>query len=143
MATLQNGQWETPTDYLLPDIIDIRESDGTWIYKARAKWFINRGGEKFSLEKIEQDVLKETGIEVLGFPIKDQRLGEELGLVIQCHPDEFSHQKEKVFFCLKRIYLREFNPEMALPVDEIPRNESQKKDRKKSLEIFCKNLNTL
>ena len=143
MATLQNQKWETPTDYLLPDIIDIRESDGTWIYKARAKWFINRGGEKFSLEKIEQDILKETGIEILGFPLKDQRLGEELGLVIQSSTTEFADRRKQVFSCLKRIYLRDFNSEMALPLDEIPKNESQKKDRKKSLEIFCKNLNTL
>lgn len=140
LAMLQDGQLLFPKDYLLPDIIDIREEDKVWVYKTRSQWFINRGGEKFSLEKIEQNVMKDTGIDILCFPLKDERLGEELGLVIDSNFVDFEEKRTQVFLSLKRIFLRDFNFNYSVPVAEIPLNENRKRDRKKALEIFCKNL---
>ena len=60
-----------------------RRADGALIFEGRSDLVINRGGEKLSLELLESAALSELAIEVLAVAVPDERLGEDLGLLIK------------------------------------------------------------
>ena len=137
LATIQEGQLLFLKDFVLPDVIHVRE-ENRWVYQTRSKWFINRGGEKFSLERIEQDIFNAIQIGVLGFPLADARLGEELGLLIQCEEEKFLEIKALIYSLLEKVFGRSFNKDNCMRISKLPKNENLKKDRKAAQEIFAK-----
>ncbi len=130
-----------PQRYELPDIIQVRDQDQHWIYKTRSNWFLNRGGEKFSLEGLESFVQQETGLETLCVGVPDQRLGEDLGILIRRQGDAASNLKNKVLQCLKEKTDREFSSQRMVLVDQLPLNENLKKDRKQAMSWIQTQLN--
>ena len=118
-------------------MIHVRE-ENRCVYQTRSKWFINRGGEKFSLERIEQDIFNAIQIGVLGFPLADARLGEELGLLIQCEEEKFLEIKALIYSLLEKVFGRSFNKDNCMRISKLPKNENLKKDRKAAQEIFAK-----
>lgn len=129
-AIIEEGVLTQPQSLTLPDIIRIRESDYHWIYETRANWFLNRGGEKFSLEKLETEILGATGIETLCCSLPDDRLGEDLGVLIKMkNPDNCDEIKNKILDCLYIKTDRKFNEDKIDFVVDWPRNQNQKIDR--------------
>ena len=137
IAIIENGVVTQPESLVLPDLVETRD-DGVLIYKARLNWFLNRGGEKFSLERFEKIIFDDLGIETLGFCVKDDRLGEDLGLLIKGPESVANTVKGKIIDLLKSDTGRKFESKNMLNVDEFPLNSSQKNDRLKAFEIFEK-----
>lgn len=78
-----NGKFylEFPKRILIRD--EIVKSGERLIYKGRSDLKMNRGGEKFSLELIEEKISQALGVPVLASVLPDPRLGEKLGLSLQ------------------------------------------------------------
>lgn len=133
-AILEDGHLTFPKELILPDLIEIRQSDEIWIYRARLNWFINRGGEKFSIEKIEEKIHQEIGIEVLGFQVPCSRRGEDLGLLIRATSSP--KMRESIVSILKKITHRNFDSNHFFFVNDFPMNSSAKADRRKAQEIY-------
>lgn len=136
-AIIEDQKIEFPKNHFLPDVLSIREDDQKWIYVTRSNWFLNRGGEKFSLEKLESEIHRITGIETVCVNLPDPRLGEDLGILIKtkstdCH-DIF---KKAVLETLKQTTLRSFNPEKIRFTKNLPLNRNQKTDRIRAKEFF-------
>ena len=120
---------------LLPDLIEEQSSNSNgWVYKARLNWILNRGGEKFSLEKIETSLFNEFSLESIACCIPDERLGEELGLLIKNSNENI----DKVYSYLEQEYGRKFK-DNYLFVEEFPRNNNLKIDRKTASQWLIKN----
>ncbi|MEZ4814354.1 MAG: class I adenylate-forming enzyme family protein [Bdellovibrionota bacterium] len=78
-----SGKFELdfPKKVLIKD--DLLIKDGRIIYQGRCDLKMNRGGEKFSLELIEEKIQESLGMPVLATALSDSRLGEKLGLCVQ------------------------------------------------------------
>jgi non-ribosomal peptide synthetase component E (peptide arylation enzyme) len=107
---------------------------GRWLYKGRLDLLMNRGGAKFSLEAIERTLHERLGIHTLACSLRDTRLGEDLGLVIQAA--EESAVLRSAQDVLKNVYSLKLQNERTRFVDELPLNECAKPDRKSLWTLF-------
>lgn len=137
VAIAQGQDLQFPKKILIKDEIHKSQS-GRYIYEGRTDLVINRGGAKVSLEFLE-DLLKEhLGIRAVCVPVSDDRLGQEVALLISSARDrglvdQIKDQIKKTIevkmgFSIKVDYIH--------PIAEIPHNTSLKIDRKRSSEIF-------
>lgn len=83
LAIIQDGKLEFPTSVLIRDRLQARPSDGALVHQGRTDLVLNRGGAKYSLELFEEALLRETGLSAVCVPLPDERLGEELGVLLQ------------------------------------------------------------
>ena len=112
-----------------------RRTDGVWVYLGRTDFMLNRGGEKFSLERIENSIFSEFGWAALAVARPDSRLGEELGLfirLVKMTPEEFKSLQD---FLLKSQGLK-LEPSHCRLIDEFPMNENSKSDRMRATRLF-------
>ncbi|OUR99683.1 hypothetical protein A9Q84_01270 [Halobacteriovorax marinus] len=131
-AIIQNNGIIFPGgEYLMSDIIK-KKDDGNLQYISRNNLVLNRGGEKFSLEMIEAYLLDELSLNVVSVCVNDERLGEDLGGLIES-PDQESIQN--ILFKLKEKFNRNFNSHNFKIVNSLPKNSNAKVDRKSALEI--------
>lgn len=132
LAVIQNKGITFPEgQYLLSDTLAL-DSKGHYHFKKRSDLILNRGGEKFSLEEIESEIKNTFQINSVAIPIKDQRLGEELGLVF-----EGAQTLDKdIHFKISNMCKRNFKIEYFMGVESIPVNANAKFDRKKCLELI-------
>ncbi len=121
-----------PSEFILPDIIEVRQRDQHWVYQARSQWFLNRGGEKFSLEGLESAIQKDVQVEALCVSVPDPRLGEDLGILITKPQQDLEVLKNNIIQCLKKKTHRDFNRNNVVVIDRFPLNENLKKDRLKA-----------
>ncbi|MEM7646662.1 MAG: class I adenylate-forming enzyme family protein, partial [Pseudomonadota bacterium] len=135
LATIENGSIEFPTSLHLPDLIDHRQK-GHWIYQGRSRWTLNRGGEKFSLEKLENDLSCQNNCEFLCLSLPHARLGEELGILVKHKPGLPENLKERVFKQLKKQTQRQFDPQFFKIISEFPFNDNLKVDRREAVKFF-------
>jgi acyl-CoA synthetase (AMP-forming)/AMP-acid ligase II len=127
-----------PTSITLSDSIRLR-SDGIYIYEGRSDLMINRGGTKFSLELIENTIRSQKDVEAICVPITDERLGEELGILLKkpAQPStDFSIRKAELYAFLQSHFGHGFDPRRCLEIEELPLNESFKNDRQQAREIL-------
>jgi len=82
LAIIEKDQIQFPETCVIADLTRQRE-DGTWIFCGRTDLQLNRGGHKFSLEQIEELLRHHFNLTVAATILPDERLGQELGLVIQ------------------------------------------------------------
>ncbi len=130
-----------PTTFELPDLVEVRASDQHWIYKARSNWFLNRGGEKFSLESLESILQESVPVETLCLGVPDPRLGEDLAIFYISSGSEQDRIKQQILSCLKEKTNRNFKAEKLFAIDQLPLNSSLKKDRKRAAEMMFRKLN--
>lgn len=133
LAILQGDHIEFPEKILLHDQIRYR-ADGILIYEGRTDLMLNRGGHKFSLEKIEDLLRTKGGVESVCVPVPDERLGEELGILIRAQEGiEISdrQQKERLYALLKSELGQAFGQNHFARIDSLPLNGSAKVDRKR------------
>lgn len=132
LAIIQNKTITFPEgQYLLSDTL-VLDSKGHYHFKKRSDLILNRGGEKFSLEEIESAIKKTFQINSVAMPIKDQRLGEELGLVFE-GPQA---QDKDIHYQISNTFKRNFKIEYFMGVESIPVNANAKFDRRKCLELI-------
>ncbi len=125
LAMIHQSELEFPKKIFIKDILEKR-SDGVLVYKGRADLVLNRGGEKFALEEIENYLKSEMDLDSVCVSLSDSRLGEELGILVR-NP---SPSKQGVYRLLKTRYGRDFNERYFQVAEEFPINASSKIDRK-------------
>jgi O-succinylbenzoic acid--CoA ligase len=97
----------------------------TWL--GRYDHVINTGGIKVIPELVEQQARRCTGLECLVLPEGDQKLGEQVVLLVEYHGE--NPPVEQWLECLRRSLSTYEVPRRVLPVKELPRNKSLKPDR--------------
>ncbi len=141
LAMIQNNHLEFPRSIFIKDVLEKRE-DGVLVYKGRAELVLNRGGEKFSLEEIENFLKEKMNLDSVCVPVAHPRLGEELGIVAK----GVSTNKQDIYESLKQRFGREFDDDLYQVILELPVTASSKLDRnecKKMMErsVVTPNLN--
>jgi acyl-CoA synthetase (AMP-forming)/AMP-acid ligase II len=130
MAMIFHDHIEFPKKVFLSDYLHKRE-DGVFLFGGRSDLTLNRGGEKLSLEKIEDLLQRELNTNVIACAIPDARLGQELGLIIAtpAGPEEASR-------VLERHFSAKFNRSLFLNTEAVPLNASMKPDRQKARQLL-------
>ncbi len=129
LAIINENSISFPKRFTIPDQIDVEE-DGSLKYIRRINLVLNRGGEKFSIEDIENRIREKFGIEVVGFSCPDTRLGEDLALAFLKSELDQSTKISDIYSFLEVQFGRSFNSKNNLLLDEIPVNHNSKFDRK-------------
>mgnify|MGYP000036761343 CR=1 FL=1 len=137
-AYIENGKVFFPNELILNDRVQER-ADGVFVYEGRSDSILNRGGQKLSFLQIERRLSEIEGLEVVGVPLRDRRLGEELGLVVEgVSLDEDS--KAKAFQQIHSLLSQEFGVVLSFEnirwVKSLPRNLNQKKSRGAAKKLF-------
>jgi acyl-CoA synthetase (AMP-forming)/AMP-acid ligase II len=126
LATIEDGVIHFPTDMLVRDRVNV-QPDGSMVFAARTDMVLNRGGEKFSLEHIEVALKEQLGLDSICVAVPDQRLGQELGVIIGRRPGV---TRDQVFALLEQVFGRKFDLSRYRELDQIPLNDNSKPDRK-------------
>jgi len=125
---------EFPAEQTIRDVIEVRE-DGRWIFCGRSDLILNRGGEKFSLERLESAIHSRTGLPALAVAVPDPRLGQNLGLLLRAETD-----REKAFESARNLLQREFGLRLERAqccfVSEFPAHASAKPNRREASRRF-------
>jgi acyl-CoA synthetase (AMP-forming)/AMP-acid ligase II len=128
-----NFEVEFPKRILIRD--DLAQSGDRIIYKGRCDLKMNRGGEKFSLELIEEKIQQALGVPVLATALPDLRLGEKLGLCLQSLSGAHDLKaKCKEFVALEFQWIVQDHEIHVL--ENFPTNANGKWDRRQALECF-------
>jgi acyl-coenzyme A synthetase/AMP-(fatty) acid ligase len=129
LAILQNGHVEFPRKMLIRDRLSTRPN-GRFVFEGRHDLVFNRGGMKFSLEEIER-YLRDTfpAADFLCVAVSDERLGEDLGLLVCAAEPATEAFRKTILFALHSKFLAHFNPARIVWVPELPTNATAKPDR--------------
>jgi acyl-coenzyme A synthetase/AMP-(fatty) acid ligase len=129
LAIIQNGRLDFPKKILIRDRL-ARLTEARLVFEGRYDLVFNRGGMKFSLEEIERH-LRETfpTSEFLGVAVHDERLGEELGLLVRAGDPPTETFRQAIAGALHTKFHAHFNPGHILWVTELPTNAAAKPDR--------------
>jgi len=139
LATITDGVIDFPTQLCIRDEVR-RRDDGVLVYQGRNDLVLNRGGEKFALEQIERTVRGATGVECVCVPVADERLGQELGLVVEKTSLPESDLKDAIYRVLKETLHRDFDRRLFTVVTKLPLNGSSKVDRQMSANILQESI---
>ena len=126
LATIENGIINFPLEMTIKDRVSVRP-DGSMVFSARTDMLLNRGGEKFSLEHIEAAMKRELGVDAICVALPDQRLGQELGVLMRSSKGVASDQ---IFAMLEKSFGKRFDSKRFKEVDALPLNDNSKPDRK-------------
>ncbi|MBS1961820.1 MAG: acyl--CoA ligase [Bdellovibrionales bacterium] len=140
LAIIQDGRIEFPRRILIRDRLGARPAPNgrtNYVFEGRYDLVFNRGGVKFSLEEIER-FLRESfpASEFLAVAVADDRLGEDLGLLVRAResrddrsaPSE-EESKKAILAALHGKFRAHFDPARVLSVSELPTNAAAKPDR--------------
>ena len=134
-AMIQNGRLEFPTSVMISD--DVRQrADGRLVYHGRTELILNRGGQKYSLEHIEEIVRSRLALDVVCVSLPDDRLGEDLGVLLRAHSgDESRAEFERVHEMVCQAFDSKFDLANFVGVPDFPMNENSKVDRRSGAEL--------
>lgn len=133
LALIENNQLSFPQLILIRD--ELIQKGDRLIYQGRTDLKLNRGGEKISLEVIEEEIQNALGVSALALALPDARLGEKLGILLQ----GLSPLEKTKALCqdlIKKNYSWPLLESEITIVESFPLNPSGKWDRKKALEAF-------
>lgn len=133
----ENQQFKTNEKILLKDsIVTAQSPSGTrYTYLGRTDLMINRGGIKFSLEVVEATIATKLAVKCAAASLFDQRLGDELGLIIQ---SENAVEKQKIQDLIKSEWGFKLDDSHIL-FKEIPLNQNGKINRTEVVKLLLKN----
>jgi hypothetical protein len=146
LAIFENENLATQSEIILRDhLISKKENQNSPVrfnYLGRTDLVLNRGGQKISLEAIESELGHYLERSCLCLSFFEQRLGEDLGILIapsnaEENVQDFEKIKSQAIDFLKEnfgIYLSEINIKLVA----IPHNANGKLDRMKALSEFLR-----
>ena len=137
LAIIEDQTIVFPKRVIIRDDIHIRASDEMYIFKNRSELVLNRGGTKYYLEHLESVIEAEIGLRVVGVVVPDERLGEDLGLLLVTdHLAEFEILKKKIQDFLKVKYAYFFDLKFCLTIPKLPVTSNGKIDRNQALMLL-------
>jgi O-succinylbenzoic acid--CoA ligase len=106
---------------------------GSFVWLGRYDNLINSGGIKIVPEEVEAMIMEKTRLECVAIGLPDIKLGQKLALVFEKDqaPASFASFKNE----LENHLPRRWKPKALLVVDQFPRNEALKVDRRKLMEM--------
>lgn len=125
LAIEHEGKVNFPEKILVRDDIETL-SDGSWKFKGRLDLVVNCGGQKLSLEGIEKAILEQVGVESLCLGLSDDRLGEDLGIILKSNDSQIT---SRVGELLATQFQKRLNPHHVMLVEQFPVNVNGKFDR--------------
>lgn len=148
LATVQDGRLELPRRILIRDQLERRPGDGMLVYRGRYELILNRGGQKFALEAMEESLRRALGLDSVCVATPDERLGEELGVLARSEAGDAASApgaalealRDQVFGHLEREFGARFDPARFAARAELPVNENGKVDRPRSLRELLSSL---
>lgn len=132
LATVEDGQVRFALSHTVRDELQMLE-DGRLAFAHRTDMVLNRGGEKFPLERIEAVLKTKLGVDAICVAVPDARLGSELGIIASAPVDLST---EALFETLSAVFKRRFNPAHMRRVARLPLNPSAKPDRKAAANLL-------
>jgi acyl-CoA synthetase (AMP-forming)/AMP-acid ligase II len=127
LAVIQNGAIIFPNGrFLIKDKLR-KCDDGTFQFIRKNDLMLNRGGEKFSLEAIEDIILKRFSKSIVAVSLYDKRLGEDLGILVK----GINENLGEIHSFLNKHYQRSFDEQKFRCIDSFPISSNAKVDRKK------------
>lgn len=135
LAFLQKGILVFPTAIHLNDELE-KNSDGSYTFLGRTDFVLNRGGEKFLLEDIEATLQAQLHIHAMAISVPDNRLGMDLGLLVEIPDHASAPTRESIRACLFEKYKTHFNDTLFFYVPRFPTTESGKWHRRESARIL-------
>ncbi|TWW11506.1 hypothetical protein E3A20_04790 [Planctomyces bekefii] len=148
LATIDGLKVEYPTSHYVADHIH-RDADGHLFFQGRTDIVLNRGGEKYPLDRMEILVKERVGLDVICVDVPDDRLGSELGIVVKDIPEnrrqnplETSAQDQQwpdlasLFALLKAEFGRSFETAHIRRSAKLPVNAQGKPDRQEARSLF-------
>ncbi len=125
LALSEGGALTFPTSHQVRDELTTL-SGGRYGFAGRLDFVLNRGGEKFPLERIEAVLKARHALDTICVALPDPRLGEELGILARA-----GRQLEPtaIYATLTEVFQRRFNPGLLTLIDELPLNANAKLDR--------------
>jgi len=127
LAILQDGTITFPEKILLKDDLQ-KNADGSYSFLGRTDFTLNRGGEKFKLEDIENHLFETFKLNATALAVPDTRLGFDLALLIDSTCAAAIH-REDMLKALHQKYRVLFNKALFQRTPHFPLNESGKRDR--------------
>jgi predicted hotdog family 3-hydroxylacyl-ACP dehydratase len=112
----------------------------SYIFNVRADLIINRGGLKISPELIESQLLTEFNLKSICIPFYSERLGEDIGLVVQANEIDKNELSERIINFVATKASVKISSEHII-FSEIPVNLNSKYDRKEALKIILRKKN--
>lgn len=135
LAVYEKNQWSHLNQTVkLADALEQRHADGTWLYRGRTTLMLNRGGLKYSLEKIEQALQNVIRQPFICLAIKHERLGEDLGILTET-PLEGKTQAKAAKVLYDHYHFR-LNEKLCRKIPTWPLNASGKIDRRACSEFL-------
>ncbi|MGE4133651.1 MAG: AMP-binding protein [Bdellovibrionales bacterium] len=134
LALVEGGKVEFPKRLTIRDQVHI-DHRGSWYFLGRLDLTLNRGGVKYSLESIERDLTDVLRSTIVATALRDDRLGEELGLVV-LEDSRNQVSPETVRRVLIDRWGFRIPPEHVRLVRDLPLNECGKLDRTRLKEAF-------
>lgn len=109
-------------------------SPGVFTWLGRYDNLINSGGVKIVPEEVESLIMTKTGIECIALGLPDKQFGQKLVLVFE--KEKLNRPLSAIKTALDDFLPTRWRPKELLAMDNIPRNESMKTDRRRLLEIL-------
>lgn len=125
---IEDSHIHFPKSLQVYDLIEQRNKD--WFFVGRSNLILNRGGEKFQLEVMEQALWDRYQQTFTCIAVADDRLGEELAIL-----SEGPAPKGLYLFLLAQ-FKRRFPKSLYFVIEKIPLNVNAKVDRKKCKELL-------
>lgn len=145
-ALLEENNLQQPQQMQIRDHLILDEQTQRYIFNGRSDLLINRGGLKYSPEVIESVIFSELGWRAVCMALYDERLGEDLGLIVEPYSIHPTARPETIFENLD-LYLNQLlsllKERFALKINfdqvvfaPIPLNENMKLDRLEAVRIL-------
>jgi acyl-CoA synthetase (AMP-forming)/AMP-acid ligase II len=133
-ATIADGRLDFPVTHEVRDALTSLDQ-GRWAFAGRKDMVLNRGGEKFPLDRIEAVLKARHGVDAICVALPDPRLGEELGILARKGAEA---SPGEIFLTLAEVFRRAFDPARLTIVDELPLNANAKPDRRAAVELLSR-----
>jgi acyl-coenzyme A synthetase/AMP-(fatty) acid ligase len=129
LAIIEKGELTFPEKVLIRDLIERIEPEGMFVFKGRSDLTLNRGGAKFSIEQIENTLHTQLGLKTLCLSLKHERLGADLGIVIESPSAVSSELKMKIQMLLQNEFHQKFELSALKNMEALPLNQNGKLNR--------------
>jgi predicted hotdog family 3-hydroxylacyl-ACP dehydratase len=129
-AIFENGELKKSDSILLRDLV-VADQTKRFTFIGRTDLIINRGGLKISLEVVEGKLSSHFGCKALAVSLYDERLGEDLGIMLQAETSDG----------VPEFLLNEFGIKIAaenILLGTIPLNANGKFDRKEATKFVLR-----
>lgn len=128
-----------PTQVFLNDLLIKNKETDRYVFNGRTDFLVNRGGLKYSLEIIEGKVSSELSCKCVAVSIFDERLGEDVGIVIQPNPEIIN---DVLIAKTQDLLRKEFSLNLLkenITIQKIPLSINGKFDRVESMKLVLQN----